>query len=93
MQPEEERQPLIEFGSNPPVSANWEPYSDSMFSQRHLTPGAKRQRTSNSFLTLVNLIKVCIGISFLSVSVGISQAGIYGAFVGSIYVMIVNVFA
>lgn len=64
-----------------------------MFSQRHLTPGAKRQRTSNSFLTLVNLIKVCIGISFLSVSVGISQAGIYGAFVGSIYVLIVNVFA
>ena len=57
-----------------------------------MTPAAKRQRTSNQFLTLVNLVKVCIGISFLSVSIGVSQAGIYGAALGSAYVLLVNVF-
>ena len=35
---------------------------------------------------------MCIGISFLSVSIGISQAGIYGAFIGSLYVLLVNIF-
>ena len=57
-----------------------------------MTPAAERQRTSNQFLTIVKLVKDCIGISFLSVSIGVSQAGIYGAALGSTYVLLVNVF-
>ena len=37
-------------------------------------------------------MKVCLGISFVSVPKSISQAGIYGSAVGATYVVIVNVF-
>lgn len=63
-----------------------------MNSQRHFGTHAAATRNSSSLITAVNLIKMCLGISFVSVTKSISQAGIYGALVGAIYVVLVNVF-
>jgi proton-coupled amino acid transporter len=63
-----------------------------MFSEKHFGPHSKCNRTSSPFMTAINLIKVCLGISFVSVSKSISQAGIYGALIGAVYVVVVNVF-
>ena len=83
---------LIARSEKSSPSQNWEPYSNSQFSEKHFGPSAKLNRTSTPFITAINLTKMCLGIAFVSVPKAISQAGIYGSFVGAVYVVLVNVF-
>lgn len=87
----------MEGGTNGPnkntISQNWPQYTDSKFSQHHLSPKAKKMRTSSNFLTSVNFIKMCFGLGFISQSKGVEQAGFYGAAIGATYVLLVNIFS
>ena len=48
-------------------SDNWPGYTDSAFSaKRHLTKKTKKKRTSSWFLTCANIIKMYVGIAFIS---------------------------
>ena len=49
-------------------------------------------RTSTPFLTAANLIKMYVGIAFISVPKSVSQAGLYGSIVGFLYIILMNVF-
>lgn len=44
------------------------------------------------YLTAANLTKMYIGISFIAVPNSVSQAGLYGAIVGFIYIATMNIF-
>lgn len=74
------------------ISKEWPLYSSSNFSEHHLSQKAKKLRSSTIFFTSVNLVKMCFGLGFISVSKGISQAGIIGAVIGAIYVTYLNLF-
>ena len=56
----EEDAPLL----NP--SDKWKPYTDSHFSEHHLSPREKKIRTSGAFATIANLTKMYVGIAFIS---------------------------
>jgi amino acid permease len=74
-------------------SDNWPSYTDSLFSNRHIKPIDARIRTSTWILTAANLIKMYIGISFISVPKSVREAGIYGSVIGFIYVAVANIFS
>jgi amino acid permease len=57
-----------------------------------LTPNTRRKRTQTFVLTTANLVKMYVGISFISVPKSIEEAGIYAAIVGFIYVIVMNLF-
>jgi amino acid permease len=44
------------------------------------------------YLTAANLTKMYVGISFIAVPKSVSQAGLYGAIVGFIYIVTMNIF-
>jgi amino acid permease len=44
------------------------------------------------YLTAANLTKMYVGISFIAVPNSVSQAGLYGAIVGFIYIATMNIF-
>jgi hypothetical protein len=48
-------------------SDKWGRYTDSKFSEKHLTPQAKKVRTTNWLLTAANIIKMYVGIAFIAV--------------------------
>ncbi len=85
----DDQQPLI---ANAPVSNGWQPFTDSKFSEKHLTKQTKKKRTSGAFPTLANLIKLFVGIAFISVPHSIAEAGLYASAVGFIYIMAQSVF-
>jgi len=47
-------------------SNNWPGYTDSAFSTKHLNKKSKKLRTSPWILTVANLIKMYVGIAFIS---------------------------
>jgi len=73
-------------------SDNWPAYTDSKFSKRHLNKETSRVRTSTWFLTTANLIKMYVGIAFISTPKSIAQAGIFGSLVGFVYIVLTNIF-
>lgn len=44
------------------------------------------------YLTAANLTKMYVGISFIAVPKSVSQAGLYGAIVGFLYIVAMNIF-
>ena len=52
----------------------------------------KAYRGSAWYLTAANLTKMYVGIAFISVPKSIQQAGLYGAILGFIYIVTMNVF-
>ena len=52
----------------------------------------KDMRTSGFLTTLANVTKMYVGITFISGSKSISQAGIYGSIVGFFYVVLINAY-
>jgi hypothetical protein len=57
------------------------------------TDSSKSIRTSSTLLTAANVIKMQIGISFISVSKSISMVGIYASFIGFIYTILINIWS
>jgi hypothetical protein len=49
-------------------------------------------RTSGAILTAANVAKLFVGISFISTSKSVSQAGLYGSAVGFVYVVLINLY-
>jgi len=74
-------------------SDEWGPYTDSHFSQRHLNSYEKKKRTSTIVLTAANLLKMYVGIAFISTPKMVQMGGIYDYALGIIYVLFVNLFA
>ena len=70
----------------------WSEISDSVLSNRHLTEEEKLYRQSGTLISAANVAKVYVGIAFISTSMSISQAGIYGSLIGFVYVMSVNLY-
>ena len=50
-------------------------------------------RTSSTLLTAANVIKMQIGISFISISKSISMVGIYASFFGFFYTILINIWS
>ena len=50
-------------------------------------------RTSSTLLTAANIIKMQIGISFISISKSISMVGIYASFIGFFYTILINIWS
>ena len=63
----------------------WSDYSDSKFSNKHLTAKDKQSRTATLLFTTANMAKLYVGIAVISVSKLMSRAGIYTGIVGIIY--------
>jgi amino acid permease len=82
----EDEAPLL----NP--SDRWKPYTDSHFSERHLTPREKQFRTSGAFATIANLTKMYVGIAFVSGPKSISQTGVWCAIIGYVYIIAQTIF-
>ena len=61
-------------------------------SLRHVKREDLSVRTSTTILTAANIAKMLVGISYLSVSMSISIAGIYTAVIGFVYVLVVNAY-
>lgn len=76
--------PLID--RNP--SDKWPKYSNSNLTNKHITPKNKNFRSSGYFTTSANLIKLYVGLAFISTPKSISQAGIYGAIIGFVYAVL-----
>jgi len=88
---ENDGQSLITKKSGNP-SSNWPKYTDSKFSEKHLTPDTRRRRSSPWFLTAANLMKMYLGIAFISTPKSIGEAGLYGAMIGFVYIILMNIF-
>lgn len=73
-------------------SDDWDSFSDSDLSVRHLAEQDKEERTSTPSHALANLLNMYIGIAMISVSKIISLSGIYTALVGFFYVTAVSVY-
>jgi len=73
-------------------SDNYGLFTDSIFSDRHLTPESRKIRTSPWYLTAANLTKMYVGIAFISTPKAISSAGLIGAVLGFIFTIYVNAF-
>ena len=73
-------------------SDNWPGYTDSAFSNKHLNKKAKKKRTSSWFLTCANIIKMYVGIAFISSPKAIEQVGIWAAAIGFLYIVINNIY-
>lgn len=74
------------------MSNNWQPYTDSKFSEKHLTKNTRKKRTSGALPTIANLIKLFVGIAFISVPHSISECGLIASAVGFVYIMAQSVF-
>jgi hypothetical protein len=73
-------------------SSLWPKYTDSKFSEKHLDNQTKKRRSSPWFLTAANIMKMYLGIAFISSPKSISEAGLYGAIIGFVYIIIMNIF-
>jgi Na+/proline symporter len=73
-------------------SSQWPKYTDSKFSEKHLDNYTKKRRSSPWFLTAANVMKMYLGIAFISVPKSISEAGLYGAIIGFVYIIMMNIF-
>ena len=65
---------------------------ESYFSVRHLTRQQIGKRTSTFVYTSANIVKLYIGIAFLGVPEGFADAGIYGAIMALLWILIINIF-
>jgi len=57
-------------------------------SEKHLNAREKAHRSSTTFSTVSNLIKMYVGVAFVSGSKSIAQTGIYGALIGYIFIVV-----
>lgn len=73
-------------------SDKWPKFTNSNFSEKHLTPQTKKNRTTTWLLTSANLIKMYVGIAFIAVPHAVAQAGFYGAALGFVYILFSNIF-
>ena len=73
-------------------SDKWPKYTNSQFSEKHLTPETKKVRTTNWLLTSANIIKMYVGIAFIAVPHAVAQAGLVGSAIGFIYIVFINTF-
>lgn len=73
-------------------SDNWGKFTNSAFEKRHLTPEAAAKRRMPWYITSSNIIKLYVGIAFISTPCSIKQVGLYGAAIGFSYVVGVNIF-
>jgi len=76
----------------PTASERWNKYTNSHFSRRHLTDKTKKIRTSGTFSTVANLIKMYVGVAFISGPKSIEQAGIYGSLIGYLFTIVSTIF-
>ena len=74
-------------------SDDWPKFTDSDFDKRHLTPDAATYRKSPWYLTIANTAKTYLGIAIFNSPKSVSQAGIYGAVIGYLYIAIINIFS
>lgn len=72
------------------LSSKWSDFSDSNMSLKHVNKQDLNIRTSTWILTAANISKMFVGISFLSVTMSISIAGIYTSLIGFAYILIIN---
>ena len=86
----DDAQSLVQKSQNP--SSNWPKYTDSKFSEKHLDADTKRRRTSPWYMTAANLMKMYLGIAFISTPKSIGEAGLYGAIIGFVYIILMNIF-
>jgi hypothetical protein len=83
----------VKSQDNQEVDADqWSECSDSDLSVSDLTPEDKQERTSTTRQMAANLLKLYIGIVFISVSGCIAQVGIYCSIFGIVYVTAINVY-
>jgi hypothetical protein len=75
------------------ASDAWSSYSNSVLSDRNLSPDQKRDRTSTMVFTSANVAKVYVGITLISISRSIADVGIYPAIVGFVYVCLMNMYS
>jgi len=73
-------------------SDKWPKFTNSNFSERHLTPKTKKIRTTTWVLTAANLVKMYVGIAFIAVPKSVAEAGLIGAAVGLTYIITMNIF-
>ena len=93
MMAEGDTQPLIDNAAkSSKPSDKWPKYTDSQFSEKHLTPETKKVRTTTWYLTAANITKMYVGIAFIAVPHAVAQAGLIGAAIGFVYIVLVNVF-
>ena len=72
------------------LSRKWSDFSDSNMSLKHVNKQDLNIRTSTWILTAAKKSKMFVGISFLSVTMSISIAGIYTSLIGFAYILIIN---
>ena len=79
-------------GSGGAASDDWDSFTDSKFSEHHLNEEETKFRSSTQTQTIPNLMKLYVGISFLSVPKFISEVGIYSAIVGSVILLVITLY-
>lgn len=73
-------------------SDKWPKYTNSQFSEKHLTPKTKKVRTANWLLTAANITKMYVSIAFIAVPHAVAQAGLVGSAIGFLYIVLSNLF-
>ena len=76
-----------------PISDNWNSFSDSVLSERHMTSRDAQIRTSGSLVTTMNVGKMYVGVCFITVSKNISSAGIYTSLIGFLYIFSISLYS
>jgi len=74
------------------ISDKWSDITDSDMSATDLCVEDKENRTSNTFKTTVNIIKMYVGVIFLSISGCIGYVGVGASIIGMTYVLIINIY-
>ena len=68
------------------------PYTDSKFSEKHINSKAKIRRTSGAVPTLANLIKLYVGVAFLTIPMQISKVGVVASAFTFVYIILQSIF-
>ena len=74
------------------ISDKWSEITDSDISNSDLCHEDKENRTSNSLKTAVNVIKMYVGVIFLSSSGCIGYVGVDASLIGMTYVLFINIY-
>lgn len=82
--------PLLSGGR---PSDNWPPFSDSDFKEKYVTEASKKIRTMTPFMTLANILKMYVGIAFISTPKSVQQAGLYGFILVVIFILISTIWS
>ena len=74
------------------ISDKWSDITDSEISTTDINPEDLKDRSSNYFKTFVNVMKMYVGVVFISTSGCISQVGITTSVFGMVFVTALNVY-